>query len=87
MAALVDASGRSPAAVTRHIGLALICQRRATHSRVKVSRSPQAAAGTPNRVPCGRNPKAVNGIGTGDRTDGGDKRLHVTGRSLVIHML
>jgi hypothetical protein len=77
------------ACARRSEGVAAGYQRRSTQSWVKISRSVGAAAGAPQPAPPGGTPKAgslgANEAGNADQADGGDKRVHVCGRSRAIH--
>jgi len=64
---------------------ALTYQRRATQSWVKISWSARSATGAAEWVPASRNSDAANEAGNGDQIEFGDMRVHVGGRSRVIH--
>lgn len=60
---------------------------RATQIRVKMSAISGQRGATPLRAPLDRDSGAGKNAGDDDRTHGGDERVHVSGRSFVIHML
>ena len=58
-----------------------------TQSRVKRSWPSRRYAGERLRAPPGANTEGANEAIEADRADCGDHRVHVCGRSCVIHML
>jgi hypothetical protein len=73
------------ACASRVEALALPYQRRATQSRVRISRSARIATGARGWTPPGANTDARNEAGNGDFSDCAVNRVQVGGRSRVIH--